>query len=161
VVVLGRDADAILAAEPLAGLPLPVRAVMNLEDGSEQLRSLQIGLAALAGAEHDTFFIHPVDYPLVVADDYRRLLAARGPGGAAVHILSFARRRGHPVLCDRAIASDFLALPPDRMAREVFERRTIAYVETPNPGVIEDMDTPEDYQRLLAAYRSRAPGTSR
>jgi molybdenum cofactor cytidylyltransferase len=161
VVVLGGDAEEVLAREPLDGLPIRARAVRNLEEGSEQLRSLQIALESLDGEAYDAFFVHPVDHPLAAAADYRLLLDAFRVGGsqdgraATVHILSFARRRGHPILCDRSLAPKLLALPGDRTARDVIERERIAYVTTTNAGVIEDMDTPEDYRRLAEAHRAR------
>jgi CTP:molybdopterin cytidylyltransferase MocA len=156
VVVLGRDADRILEREPLARLRIRARSVRNLEEGSEQLRSLQIALAAIEGEAYDAFFVHPVDHPLAAASDYRLLLDAfRAGGEATVRILSFGRRRGHPILCDRSVAPKILALPGERTARDVIERERIAYVTTPNAGVIEDMDTPEDHRRLVEQYRAR------
>jgi len=156
VVVLGGDADEILTPEPLAGMSALARSVRNLEEGSEQLRSLQIALESIGPDGCAALFIHPVDHTPASSSDYRLLLDAfqAGGGGATVYIPSFNRRRGHPILCDRSVAPRLLALAGDRTARDVIEREPIAYVVTPNAGVIEDMDTPEDHQRLLAAYRA-------
>jgi molybdenum cofactor cytidylyltransferase len=155
VVVAGKNGREVMDGHALWRRSPRVRWAFNDEEGSEQLRSLQIGLAALGGEALEGFFLHPVDHPLVTAADYRLLLEALAAsrGGAGVFILSHARRRGHPILCRGALAEKLQALLPAQTAREVIEREEISYVLTPNAGVLEDMDTPEDYQRLLGLYR--------
>ncbi len=170
VVVVGKSAPEVMAAHAAKQLPLGVRWVKNDEEGSEQLRSLQLGLAACRGEGFDGFFIHPVDHPLATPADYGLLLKAfsavheggeRGASGASdasasVFILSHGGRRGHPILCRWPVAEMLLSLGPPATARDVIEKERIAYVVTPNAGVREDMDTPEEYGRVLAIFLSGA-----
>jgi len=162
IVVLGDRADSIRGAHEARRLPpLPVRWVINPDPRSEQLRSLQVALEDLGDDAADAFFMHPVDHPLALADDYRRLLEAfeREPHSGAppsdVFILSHGRRRGHPILCRNSLRAQLLALGPEASARDVIETSRICYVETPNPGVREDLDTPEAYRRAAASFPSR------
>jgi molybdenum cofactor cytidylyltransferase len=161
VLVLGADSlvviPQVIPEKPL----LTIHVVENPDPESEQLRSLQLALARLLenSIDFEAFFVHPCDYPLVTGLEYRRLLAAFAADGGAgrVYVPSHANRRGHPLLCAREVARDLLALPAGATAREVIDRGTPTYVLMENPGVIEDMDTPEDYQRLLALYRGSRP----
>ena len=61
----------------------------------------------------------------------------------------FAERHGHPVLCRCSLVRRFLELPVGGTARDVIRSCPRGYVLTSNPGVVEDMDTPEDYAREL------------
>jgi len=157
IVVVGENASEVLVAHDVASSGTTVTWARNEEEGSEQLRSLQVGLSAIAREMIECFFIHPVDYPLATSQDYLLLLGALAAGKpeTTVFFLSHNRRRGHPVLCRAALAEKFLGLRPGATARDVVEGEKQAYVVTENAGVLEDMDTPEDYQRLLEAYRRR------
>jgi CTP:molybdopterin cytidylyltransferase MocA len=121
------------------------------------LSSIQAGLAKLPVAAG--FLIFPVDFPLVPAGEVQRLIEAfhRRAPGQRIFIPSYARRRGHPVLVDAALAPEFLALPSDSTARVVISahEQEIAYVAAADDRVLMDMDTPEDYQRCLERSRHR------
>jgi len=134
-----------------------VDVVLNLDPDSGQTASLQAALSRLP-ADADAFFFLPVDLPLVRAAEIEGLLQSRiANPGASLHIPSHGKKRGHPILCARALAAEFLALPPGASARDVVNRLPdrIAYVESAEPYVLMDMDTPEDYRRCLEAYRAR------
>lgn len=152
VVVLGvhHGAEVRAAHEPLADFR-PVLWARNDDPASEQLESLKIGLRALEHEPPRAWFLHPVDCPLVRAADYRLLMdaiRAETEVPESVFVPSHARRRGHPLLCRWELTPEFLALPPGATARTVIERQPIRYVPTSNPGVLEDVDTPSDYEKL-------------
>ncbi len=124
--------------------------VRNPRPEEGQLSSLQAGLRQLP-PDAARFLLFPVDYPLVPATEVQRLVATAG----RIVIPSYQRRRGHPVLIDAALASEFLALPPTSSAREVIAAHAdeIVYVDAATDLVLLDMDTPEDYRRGLARIR--------
>ena len=157
VVVVGENASEIRVAHDAAPGGTTVTWARNEEERSEQLRSLQVGLSAISRESFECFFIHPVDYPLAASHDYRLLLKslAAGKPETMVFFLSHKDRRGHPVLCRAALAEKLLGLGPGATAREVIEGEEHAYVVTENAGVLEDMDTPADYERLAGVYRRR------
>jgi molybdenum cofactor cytidylyltransferase len=154
LVVVGQE---LMSALDLSGACAGAEVVVNPRPQSEQLDSLQLALEALSASPPAGFFVHPADFPLVSAGDYALLAAAfRDPSLRAfqVFVPSHSLRRGHPLLCRWQLARAFLELPPGATARDVVARHAVAHVETPNRGVIEDMDTPEAYERLLARYTS-------
>jgi CTP:molybdopterin cytidylyltransferase MocA len=155
VVVLGAAREEIQARVPLGS----VQVVYNEDWERGQTSSLKAGLSSLAPAAA-AFLFHPVDFPLVTREEVGRLveafLAARDPR-KAIFIPSYGMQRGHPVLCRRELAEEFLALPDDAPARTVinFRPQRIAYVDFDRAYILMDMDTPQDYARCLEAYRER------
>lgn len=156
IVVLGPGGSATPARVDL--LDRSVAWVTNPVLGSPQLASLQCALEALPKTAA-WFLFQPVDYPLVTATDYRLLLdAASAPGADTVFFLSHGRRKGHPVLCRRSVGSRLLELGPESSARDVLSAEQCRYVSTENDGVLEDMDRPEDYERLKRTFAQRREG---
>lgn len=160
IVVLGPNHEEIRKRAPLRG----VRWVYNLDVESGQTQSLRVALMLLPPAA-EAFFFMPVDYPLVSAAEVGRLVAAYRDNtdpAKSVFIPSHDLRRGHPVLCRRALADEFAALKSGGSARDVLNRDNprVSYVIYPEAYVLMDMDTPEDYARCLDAYRARAGKTT-
>lgn len=157
IVVLGPNHEDIRSRVDLRG----VRVALNLDVESGQTTSLKVALALLP-PEARAFFFMPVDFPLVTAADVARLVAAsRADPEKAIFVPSHDRKRGHPVLCRRELADEFLSLPPGASARDVLNRDNlrISYVIYSEAYLLMDMDTPEDYVRCLDAYRTRRRGT--
>jgi molybdenum cofactor cytidylyltransferase len=155
IVVLGPNHPEIRARVALGH----VRVMLNLDVDSGQTASLKAALAILP-EDVEGFFFMPVDFPLVRAADVARLVdayRAEPDPAKSIFIPSHDLKRGHPVLCRRELAAEFLALPPEGSARDVVNRvnSRVAYVIYPEAYVLMDMDTPEDYVRCLEAYRSR------
>jgi len=152
LVVLGYDAERIRGAVRLAGR---VRFVHNPDHEKGQLSSLRCGLAA-APADSPGVVFTPVDYPSVRRETVD-LLVGRFTGRAKGELFVIPRmrgRRGHPVCCAQEVIPDFLRLPPDGTARDVIHRyrdRTL-YLDVDDPGIVEDTDDPEAYQRLIEAF---------
>ena len=153
IVVVGHEAERVRRQH--REFDDRVEWIVNADPGGPQLRSLQLALAT-APSSFAAFFIHLVDYPLASTKVYCSLLEAikADPDQHTVFIPSIDRRRGHPILCRWVVAKKLLALPSDRTARDVINSEAIAYVATNNAGVTRDMDTPDDYEALLALYRS-------
>jgi len=135
------------------------KVMLNLNPDTGQTASLQAALSILP-KDAEAFFFMPVDFPLVSAADVDRLVEAfraeRDPE-KKIFVPSHGMKRGHPILCRRELAAEFLALPDGASAREVMNRvnSRLSYVIYPEAYVLMDMDTPEDYRRCLEAYRAR------
>ena len=153
VVVLGPNHEEIRRRVDLGAVDVE----LNLDVDGGQTASLQAALRRLP-ADVDAFLFMPVDLPLLRAADVDTLLQSRiANPGSSLYIPSHAMKRGHPILCDRKLAAEFLALPPGASARDVVNRvpGRIAYVDFVEAYLLMDMDTPEDYRRCLEAFRAR------
>ena len=153
IVVLGHRAGELAAA-----LDADARPVVNANYEAGQTSSLKTGVEHLPG-ECEGFLVFPVDLPLVSGREVSLLLDAfRGKDdNKKVFIPSYNMKRGHPVLLAGELRDELLTLRDDEPARKVIlgDESRIHYVNVENPGVLEDMDTEEDYHRLLALYREK------
>lgn len=154
--VVGHRAEEVRAAHFFSGLPLSFEWALNLESDSPMLLSLQTGLRRIRSLRLDAFFFQPVDVPLIRPDDFSRLLDAfEGRlSDERVFIAAHGDRRGHPVLCHASLIDEFLALRRHQTPRDLLDAQPIVYVESGHAGVLEDMDTRDDYHRLRTVYES-------
>ena len=145
VVVTGAFSDAIGVA--LEGLP--VRMVKNeaWEDG--QSTSVQAGLRALPLEVGGAVFML-VDQPWVSPFLVQALIEEHARLLAPIVVPLIDQQRGNPVLFDRVTFSDFEGLRGDVGARPLFARYRPVWVPWHDPRALLDVDTLEDYQRLLA-----------
>ncbi len=158
VTVLGHHAGAIRGAHDFSELGTAFRWLENPQPDGPMLSSLKCGLRGLDPAQLDGFLFQPVDYPLVTPEDLRRLLRAFAirRDEDRVFQLRFDGRGGHPVLCDTSLREEFLALDHHQdTPRRVLGRHVAVEVASDHAGVLEDMDSPEDYDRLRAAFEAR------
>lgn len=147
-VVLGRDAERISGACPaLSAAAL----LLNPDPARGMLSSLQIGLAALPAATPALFFT-PVDNPGADPGTLAAMLAEWRANRPALVIPRYESRRGHPVLLDARLIPQLLEWPAHSTAREFIHSQfgQAAFVDTADERVCLDIDTPEDYQALLA-----------
>jgi molybdenum cofactor cytidylyltransferase len=97
----------------------------------------------------------PADHPVLEPGVVRQLLEARraSPGHSIV-VPTFGGRRGHPVLIDFRHVAGMRALPPGVGLNVYLRQQRPVTLELPvaSPGVLADLDTPEDYERLRAAF---------
>ncbi|HTK35869.1 MAG TPA: NTP transferase domain-containing protein [Caulobacteraceae bacterium] len=111
--------------------------------------SLRAGLAALpAGAAGALVFLG--DMPDTPAAVPPRLIAALA-GGAPAAVPVFEGRRGHPAGFSSALFPELLRLRGDRGARDLLAGLgdRLAEIETSEPGVMVDVDTPQDMAKLI------------
>jgi molybdenum cofactor cytidylyltransferase len=143
VVVGANDAP---VREALSGLP--VRFIRNAAADAGMASSIAVGVSALS-AETRAAVIVLGDEPLVGREPLERVVQRYKEGGAAIVAPTFRGVRGHPVLFDRAVFPELLALRGDRGARALADRdpARIAIVELDLPKPI-DVDTPADLARL-------------
>ena len=145
VVVLGRDAREVSGA--LAGLG--VREVVNPDFASGMSSSLRAGVRSLppgAGAA----VIVLADQPTLRSDAIDAIIQSWRSSGSSIVAPRFNGERGHPVLFDRRMFGELLAVSGDRGARDLIasDPARVELVElTSSPPL--DVDTPEDYRRLL------------
>ncbi|MEW5979421.1 MAG: nucleotidyltransferase family protein [Acidobacteriota bacterium] len=149
VVVLGHQAKMI--QNRAAGVPARFEFNRQYEQG--QLSSLLCGLKSLPLSSLDGAMLFLVDHPEVNRQLIDSLLTRFSQKRCALVIPVFGGRKGHPVIFGARTFGDLLAAPPEQGAVFVVRkyRDETEYLEVQEPGVLVDVDTPEDYRSLLAA----------
>ena len=146
VLVLGHRADLI---EPLiAGEKVTV--IKNGDYTTGQSSSVKAGMKALpAGTDAVLFLLG--DQPLVAPETINRILDAYRTSRSPIVLPVFNGKRGNPVLFSRETFPRLYALAGDSGARPFFEEYAgrIQQVQVNDPYIHFDVDTEEDYQRLL------------
>jgi molybdenum cofactor cytidylyltransferase len=143
VVVLGAAPQPVRNA--LTGLD--VRFVENPDWQAGQSTSLRRGLSELAENTGAALFLL-ADQPLVTPEAIRALIENHNQTLAAIIAPRVAGRRANPVLFDRVTFPALASLEGDTGGRAIFDRFAVDYVDRPETGLLLDVDTPEDYQRL-------------
>jgi molybdenum cofactor cytidylyltransferase len=146
-VVVVRPGDTALDAEiAAAGYG---RAVINPRPELGQLSSLITGLDAVDRAGVDGMLVTLVDVPLINPGTIRvlceRAAMTRAPIVRAVH----RGRHGHPVIFKREVFDPVRRADPAIGAKAVLRAFPVEEVDIDDPGIAEDVDTPDDYRRLI------------
>jgi len=155
VVVLGSSADTIrqqLPASTFSGL----KVVVNQDYGQGMASSLRAGLSAV-GPHIDASLIVLADQPFTRSETLNRIVDRYLDSNAQIVIPSYKGFRGNPVLLDRSVFTEVMALDGDIGCRAVFGSHLegIVKVEVEDVGVLLDIDSKDDYERLQRFGQSR------
>jgi len=144
-VVLGEHQAEIQAAVGL----LEAAVLVNPLPERGPLSSLKMALDSCAGCQ--AALVHPVDHPLVRINTLQALLDVHDQMPDHIVLPEFGFRHGHPVLFPRLLFEELRAAPLDQGARYVVRRHreSVFAVNVPDEGVVQNIDTPEDYNRLV------------
>jgi len=123
------------------------RTVFNPEYArGEMLSSLQVGLKGLKpGVE--AILVGLGDQPQVRERSVQLVLEEYTKSRASLVVPSFKMRRGHPWLVARQHWDEILRMRFPESLRDFLNHhaKDICYVEVEDPGILKDLDTPEDY----------------
>lgn len=115
---------------------------------AEQGMGASIACGVAATQDADGWLIALADMPFIRADTIASVAAelARGAGIAAPSLRGV---RGHPVGFSRRFAAQLLSLRGDTGARTILEQHAedLALVEYDDPGIVQDIDFPQDMSR--------------
>jgi len=160
IVVTGAEREKVEGL--VAGLAekYPVRCIFNEGyEAGEMLSSIQRGLARI-GPEVGAALIGLGDQPRVESRTARSIVEAFESSQARIVVPSYKMRRGHPWLVEKGLWGEILAIRAPQTLRDFLNAHAdeIEYVIVDTSSVIEDLDTPEDYQRFCDKLR---PGETR
>jgi molybdenum cofactor cytidylyltransferase len=145
IVVVGAHRERVRAAVPRHAR---VMIVENPRYERGQLSSLKAALA-LVPADTDAVIVHLADHPTVTLETFRGVIHEYARTGQPVVIARYQGRRGHPVLFGRTLFKELMAASEDLGARMVVNADTtrVAYLDVTDPGVVLDLDSPDDVIR--------------
>jgi len=113
------------------------------------LSSLITGLDTADAPGVSGVLVTLVDVPLIRPSTMRTLIARADASPAAILRAVHRGRHGHPVIYKREVFAALRAADPAVGAKAVMRAIPVEDVEVDDPGVLQDVDTPEDYRRLL------------
>ena len=129
---------------------LNVRTIYNgIFSQGEMLSSIQCSIGAMT---HQTqaILIGLGDQPQVRKRSVRMVCDAFIETKSNIVVPSFQMRRGHPWLVTRPLWGELLNLGSSPRDFLNTHTESIEYVNVDDPGILADLDTPEDYQRWKA-----------
>jgi molybdenum cofactor cytidylyltransferase len=150
IVILGYEADQVRAAVGKRR----VRFVEN-PDYSEGLRSsVRAGFAAIP-PHTSAIMIYLADQPLLEpaeVDFLIRAFAEACKTGKSIVVPFFRGQRGNPVIVNSSYQASILAIAGDIGCRRVIKQNPdqVLMVEMETDHVVRDIDTIEEYERLIA-----------
>jgi molybdenum cofactor cytidylyltransferase len=149
LVVSGADHALIASA-----LPRGVEIAFN--ERWERGRTGGIQLAARVRAGFD-LCLAPVDVPLVPREVFDALAQAWVEAGSPARgwlAPRCARGFGHPIVVGRALLEEISGLDPDEPLSSLRKRaEPLAAIEVLSDAILDDLDTPEDLERMRARFR--------
>ena len=145
LVLLGGAAEDVRAAVDLDGFEV----VLNQAFGTGCSSSIAAAVPELA-PDTGVVVLLLGDQPGVTTDAVRRLLVGRGDAPLAV--CRYDDGIGHPFAFGREVLPDLARLHGDKAVWKLLEQRAADVIEVRVPGTIPlDVDTQEDYERLLSS----------
>jgi molybdenum cofactor cytidylyltransferase len=152
IVVVGHEATAVAEAVKRSGLS--ARTVFNFRYREGQLSSVTAGLDAIERPDVDAILLALVDAPLFGGDTVRALARRFAETGAPVVRAVRGDEHGHPVLIARSLFDALRTAPTTQGAKPVVRGNVSLAGDVPinDAGAFIDIDTPEDYERLMSAW---------
>lgn len=142
VVVVAENGAAVAAA----AREYPVMVAVNRVPDGDMASSVRCGRDALAAGINGVI-VALCDYPLVSATTVAALIAAHGESPGSIIMPCYEGRHGHPLLFPRPVLDELAGAAILRdLVRGDPER--LRCLDVNDPGVLLDMDTPEEYHRL-------------
>jgi molybdenum cofactor cytidylyltransferase len=150
VLVTAPGDEALQAWAREAGVALAI----NPDPERGMLSTIREGIAALGGAaglsrRGEILLVSPADLPNLRAGTVAELLQRMTETGAPIGVPVFHGKRGHPLAIAPRLISEIDSLDPNVGLKQVRDRHEaeLLEVQTEDSGAIQDVDTPEEYER--------------
>ena len=155
IVVVGEQRWALLRM--LEAYPW-VKPVVNPDPIRGQLSSLQAALMNLQPCSR--FWVHLADHPLVTERTWRILWEEAERSPEALLLPEYQGRRGHPVGIPYAFRWEILNFTGAPGLKRLFldHPELVKTVPVDDPGIVADIDTPEEYLQIARAAGTGVPG---
>ncbi len=129
-----------------------VECVVNPDPSRGMLTSIQAGIAALGGAaelsrQGTILLVSPADLPNLQAETVVLLVRRMLESAAPLALPVYRGQRGHPLAIAPALIPEIDTLDPGVGLKQLRDRHLADLLEVAveDAGVVQDIDTPEDY----------------
>ncbi len=143
-VITGADHEKIIQSLP------HITCIQNENYMQGQISSLQKGLSNLP--ENITnVMVWPVDQPLIEPETVTMLTECSTREKKAITIPVYKKRKGHPVIYNNDAVEAAIRLQSHQTGKDLQSlfAMSLCLVEVNDPGVVIDIDTPEDYAKYV------------
>lgn len=132
------------------------RWVLNTRHADGMFSSVAAGVSSL-DERTGSFFVLPVDIPLVRPATLRCLMDHFAAGTAAIYHPTFQGRRGHPPLIDGRFRAAIAHWDGGGGLKALLDRYESQAVDVPvaDEFILQDMDGPEDHRRMRDRLKTR------
>lgn len=146
IVVTGSDKEAITKLIRR----LPVEQCFNEKWNEGMLSSVKCGFRALPETCRAAI-VFLGDQPMIDPKTIEEVAYAFRKTGKGIIMPVYKKKRGHPLLLDTKYYLELERLHPDEGLRALAQKFPVDVleVETDDPAVLRDIDTPEDYRNEL------------
>lgn len=129
-------------------LDYPVKVINNPGYLKGQSTSLKKGLSVISEKTLGAFFVLG-DQPIIQEETIKKLIVGFASNPEFPAAPYYKDKRGNPVIIPRRFFPWLNELQGDQGARELFlQDEKVTKVLVHDPGVLVDIDTPEDYEKL-------------
>jgi molybdenum cofactor cytidylyltransferase len=127
----------------------PAEIWINPDPARGQLSSIQLALPRLR-PEFDACLIWPVDQPAVSEELVCNLVRLFITSKSLIACPVFGGKRGHPAIYHRDLFCEFMDAPLEEGPKRILarHRKVTALLPTGESAVVQDIDTPSEYQAL-------------
>lgn len=130
----------------VAGYP-QIKLVLNEKYGDGMFSSVREGIKHVCQSK---FFLIPGDYPLIRRETYSDMLLVNGD----IVVPCCQGKTGHPVLLKSSLIPELLETQEHTRLKDFITAKGFVRFETNDPGIRTDVDTMDDYERVLKIMRS-------
>jgi molybdenum cofactor cytidylyltransferase len=147
IVVTGEAHEKI--TDLLAHLPVTVVHNQNWQEG--QGTSVSVGVRNLPNGIGGAIFLL-VDQPQIKSPIIETLISEHSISMSKIVAPLIDNQRGNPVLFDKSTFIELAKLKGEKGGRKLFSNYHVRWVPWVDDGALLDVDTEENYQRLLSRY---------
>lgn len=122
-----------------------VRLVVNSHYEAGMFSSVKEGFRHVQG---DRFFFIPGDYPMVSKRVYDTMASTEGD----IIVPVYHGKNGHPILMKGQLAGELVENKDISNLREFIAKKGYVQVDVPEPGILMDIDTMDDYKKMALFY---------